>query len=102
MLAVHAGMSCSNGKLINSSDDCEPIPYSCFWTGIHCTNQDGNERTNVCTQYYTYCSNGQVSSPLPVGNGLFCLDNSIVEASACAVGPDDSCTFCELLTSKKA
>ena len=28
---------------------------------------------------------------------MFCLDNSIVEASACAVGPDDSCTFCELV-----
>ena len=85
VMTVSPGTKCLNGKIVASSD-CTSA--SCTFSGIHCTNAYGQERSTVCTSYFTRCVNGQVTDPAPIPEGNSCLNNQIVSTTLC---PDNMC-----------
>ena len=98
IMATPTGMKCYQGALVNENDTpCVPINYDCDWTGIHCTNAQGNEQKGICTRYYVTCKNNVTSTPRIIPDSLYCLDNDVVTLAQCLVRPDDTCFFCDLL-----
>ena len=98
VLSTPTGMKCYQGAFINEGDSpCEPIDYNCDWTGIRCTNAEGNQQTGICTQHYVTCKNNQTSTPRPIPDSLYCLGNNVVTRGQCVLRPDDQCFFCGIL-----
>ena len=98
ILPVPINQKCYNNALIDAgSVPCTPIPYSCNWEGIHCTNAQGNEQSDICSRYYTTCHEGSITTPKLIPNNLYCLNQSIVHVEQCLVRPDDRCYFCGMV-----
>ena len=98
VLSTPTGMKCYQGAFINEGDSpCGPIDYNCDWTGIRCTNAEGNQQTGICTQHYVTCKNNQTSTPRPIPDSLYCLGNNVVTRGQCVLRPDDQCFFCGIL-----
>ena len=98
ILPVPINQKCYNNALVDAgSVPCTPIPYSCNWEGIHCTNAQGNEQSDICSRYYTTCHEGSITTPKLIPNNLYCLNQSIVHVEQCLVRPDDRCYFCEMV-----
>ena len=96
--AVPAGKKCYNGELVDASAlPCEPVEYTCDWTGIRCSDAYGVQSNTTCTRYYTTCRNGTVASPRLMPDNLYCFDSAVVTLAQCLVRPDDKCFFCGLL-----
>ena len=98
ILPVPINQKCYNNALVDAgSVPCTPIPYSCNWEGIHCTNAQGNEQSDICSRYYTTCHEGSITTPKLIPNNLYCLNQSIVHVEQCLVRPDDRCYFCGMV-----
>lgn len=101
ILPVPPNQKCYNNVLVDAgSVPCTSISYTCNWEGIHCTNAQGNEQTDICSRYYTTCHEGSVSTPKLIPSNLYCLNQTIVHVEQCLVRPDDRCYFCGIVCSE--
>ena len=89
-ISVAAGMSCYNNQMVMSSTCLQP---NCEFDGITCVNEYYSP-SSECTSFFTTCTNGVLSTPIPVGSGKACLHGQAVLARDCIKIDDNlSCDF---------
>lgn len=77
---VASGTKCLNNQQVNEDTCTSP---ECTFTGIQCTDANGNQYSDSCTNYYIQCINGIISSPQLVDSGMKCYNGKQIDASKC-------------------
>ena len=80
LMPVANGTRCLNNELVLSSACNQP---ECTFTEPRCVDETGALVTGKCTTRYQECVNGVVNT-MVVDSGKACLNNAIVEESACS------------------
>lgn len=85
-------MSCFNGQMVMSSQCFQP---ECDFSGLQCVNQFGNPvPPDTCSSFFSTCTSGQLSPPIPTGYGTFCLNGAPVYDRNCESHDDTpKCSF---------
>lgn len=107
---VDDGMRCLNNAQVDAS---RCTSTECSTDAIICSDANGEQYTETCTEYYIECDNGKYTTPRPVADGTRCFNGQQILASACAgvqclndvihcsdangVVYDNECTFYYLL-----
>ena len=77
---VADGTRCLKGTIV-ASGQCQGT--QCTNDAIVCVDAEGEQHTDVCTQYYAECDNNAWTAPRKVANGTRCLNGEQVLSSTC-------------------
>ena len=95
---VPAGGKCfNNAFVIESACSCSSEPQSCSEEEvIDCVNQYGvRAESNQCSEYIRACQNGKQTVPLPLREGLSCINGQMLPSDVCeSTLSNQNCSFC--------
>ena len=80
-MPVADGTRCLNGAIVHTSQ-CSAA--ECSFEGIRCSDANGVQYTDSCTNYYVECVDGQIGAPRPVAEGTKCYNGNVIASTECA------------------